>query len=67
VIEVKWGQLRLKTIVLNAREGSKPQNSRVTLGGETIPMKVQDDKGRVLLTLDDDIIIRAGETLEIHL
>jgi hypothetical protein len=61
--DVKYGKLYLRTIVLAASK--KPNAVRAMLSGKRIPVSFVYSDGRVLMTLNTDVDVLAGQTLEL--
>ncbi len=62
-VELKWGKLRLKTLAL--RCDAAVSRVAVTLAGQAVGATHALESGRLVVTLDADAILKAGETLEI--
>ncbi|MGO9476849.1 MAG: GH116 family glycosyl-hydrolase [Limisphaerales bacterium] len=63
-IAVKWGTLRLKTIALNFPAAT---SARVVLDGTPIQATMAKADGQVMLTFAEDVLVAAGQALEIRL
>ncbi len=63
-IAVKYGHLGIKTIALAAPE---PASVAVTMNQHPLPCRHELRDGRLLITLATQLIVPAGQTLEIHL
>jgi non-lysosomal glucosylceramidase len=63
-IMVKWGKLRLKTLALQAR--TAPRSLTLTLAGRRLAATHTFKDGRILITLTDDAVIDAGQTLDVQ-
>ena len=61
-IEVKSGQLRLKTLAL----ASSGKTAKVTLDGKPVAATLAAENGRALLTMPE-IVVKAGQKLEVRL
>ena len=64
-IAVKWGQLKLKTLVLAAAEA--PAEVKVKAGDKAVAATQAYADGRVTVTLSDSVTLTAGQTLEIEI
>jgi uncharacterized protein (DUF608 family) len=62
-IEVKWGQLRVKTIGLAAAKA--PGAVAASLDGQPVACRQAWDRGKLMVTLEAETIVPAGESLEI--
>jgi uncharacterized protein (DUF608 family) len=65
-IELKWGKLRLRTIVLELPENGKPARITVSLADQTLPAKTEHDGCRLAVFLEDDRTIEPGQSLQIN-
>lgn len=63
-IAVKWGRLWLKTMALNS---SSTISARVLLDGKQIPAAVANADSQLMLTFTEEILVAAGQTLELKL
>lgn len=63
-IMVKWGRLRVKTLALQTR--TDPRTLTLTLGGRRLVSTHTFEDGRLLVTLAEDAVIDAGQTLDIQ-
>ena len=63
-IAVKWGTLRLKTIAFNFPAAT---SARVMLDGKPIQATVAKVASQVTLTFAEDVLVAAGQALEIRL
>lgn len=61
-IEVKSGQLRLKTLALAA----SGKTAKVTLDGKPVAAKLSGEKGRALLTFANEVVVKTGQKLEVR-
>jgi len=64
-LEVRWGRLRLRTLVLELPEGAKVAAVDVTAAGAPIRATHQVEGGRVTITLGAETVVPAGQSLEI--
>ena len=66
-IEVKWGKLRLRTLAFTPPEQNRPEKVTVAMGGKAVPSTYAMDGQRVVVTLAEEIVVEAGQTLEIEI
>ncbi len=66
-IEVKHGRVRLNTISLEPPTHEAPQNVQVTLGGQKLNSTSRNKDGKIIVALDRDHMVNAGQTLQITL
>jgi non-lysosomal glucosylceramidase len=64
-IMVRHGRLRLRTVAL-ASAGAAPARVRVQAGGRRVAHRFEAKDGRILITLDAEAVLKAGQTLEIE-
>jgi len=65
-VEVKFGQLRLQRLAL-AVPGASVTRATVALGGRQIPVTLEATQGKAQLKLNQEVVVREGETLDILL
>jgi non-lysosomal glucosylceramidase len=65
-IAVRWGQLHIKTLALQAAEGVEPKTLRVALAGRELAAEFDQREGRLQIGLTQPVIIRCGESLQIE-
>ncbi len=63
VVAVKWGQLKVRTLVLAAAKA--PAGVKVKVGDKVIAATLAYADGRGTVTLADSVTLAAGQTLEI--
>ena len=63
-VDVKWGKLRVRTLVLEAPEGAKPVKATVTAGGRAVGAEAREDGRRVTISLAEPAVVNRGESLE---
>lgn len=63
-IDVKWGQLRVREIVLAAPENVN--SVRVTLGANALPATYTIENGEIRIRLASPVTVPAGEALEVR-
>ena len=66
-IEVKWGQLRLRTLALAVAGNTKPTKATVTAGGIEIAASLALNDGRAQISLTREALVKAGEMIEVRL
>jgi uncharacterized protein (DUF608 family) len=64
-IEVKWGQLRLRSVALAPPEKKEPRAVAVIVNGKAAEAKAALDGERLLVTLGAEVTLRAGERLTV--
>jgi len=64
-IALKYGRLRLRTLVLQAPGQGAPKQVTVTVAGKATPAKATLADGRVQLALASDVTLAAGQTLDV--
>jgi len=64
MVELKWGELRLRTLSLEVKEAKDNQVS-VSLDGKPIVAKHAVDGARLVITLDEEVRFKAGQKLEV--
>lgn len=62
---VRHGRLRLRTVAL-AQACASPARVRVQVGGRRVASRFEVKDGRILITLDAEAVLKAGQTLEIE-
>ena len=65
-IEIKFGQLRLKTLALSP-QGTAPKTAKVTLDGKPVAAILTNEKGRALLTFANSVVVKPGQKLQIQM
>jgi hypothetical protein len=66
-IAVRWGKLRARTLAFALDEKMSPASVKVTLQGQELPCRHSLRDGRLLITLAVDVIVAAGQSLEISI
>jgi uncharacterized protein (DUF608 family) len=66
-VELKWGSLRLRTLALVLPNGVAGNHVTVGVGGKAIAFAADASGGRVRITLADELVLQAGQSLEIHI
>ena len=64
-IEVKWGKLRLRTIVLELPAGKEPTAIVASAADQTLPLKAKHDGRRLTISLGSDRTIDRGRAVQI--
>jgi hypothetical protein len=64
-IEVKWGRLRLRNLVFELASDKLMGNITVTLDGKKIEAAARTEKNRLVIELERDVVIRAGQAMEV--
>ncbi|HUT94026.1 MAG TPA: GH116 family glycosyl hydrolase [Thermoguttaceae bacterium] len=65
-IEVKWGQLRLKTLALELPEDALLAKASVLVAGRRVQADAKQEGRRVTLTLPKPVVLREGEAIEVE-
>jgi hypothetical protein len=66
-LTVRWGQLRLRALGLTLPEGARPGKVNVKLGDRVVPAAIGVHGGRIEVRFAEELILPAGETLELRL
>jgi hypothetical protein len=64
-IQVQWGKLRVRTLKLDLPEGMQPKRVILRLNGDGVPASHAVKKGSLHVSLDHDVSIEAGKTLQL--
>jgi hypothetical protein len=64
-LEVRWGRLRLRTLVLELPEGTKVAAVDIAAAGAPVRATHRVEGGRVTITLGAEAVVPAGQSLEI--
>jgi non-lysosomal glucosylceramidase len=64
-VEMKYGQLRLKTLALTLPANLKPQKVSAVLAGKTVPATLAVRDGRCLVQFAAEVTIATGKTLQV--
>jgi hypothetical protein len=62
-IELKWGQLRLRTLVLEAPPGAKVSGVKIVAAGQAKPAALRQDGQRLTVALESDVNVAAGQAV----
>jgi hypothetical protein len=65
-IELKWGQLRLRTLRLALPAAFELRQTTVTLGGNPIAVTTARAENRITLTFPAEVKVGTGQTLEVQ-
>jgi len=63
-IEVAWGRLRVRTLVFELPDGAGEAKATVTAAGKAVGAAIGRDGRRVTVTLANEAVVRAGQTVE---
>ncbi|MEK7684009.1 MAG: GH116 family glycosyl-hydrolase [Verrucomicrobiota bacterium] len=66
-VQMKWGELRVKTLDLALAGSLKPAKAVVTIAGKQVSAKLALKEGRVEIKLEAETLVREGEALEVAL
>jgi non-lysosomal glucosylceramidase len=66
-IALRWGKLRLKTLTLALPGETKPQQVKVTLGGQALPSTLGIHDDRCVIQFEPQVRLASGQTLQISL
>jgi hypothetical protein len=66
-IAVRWGELRLKTLVLTPAGGLTPQRVSAMLAGQPVPATLAVRGDRCVVGFEPEVTVVAGQTLELKL
>ena len=64
-IEVKWGQLRLRSLAFAALAGKTPQSVKVIVNDQPVEGTHALENKKVLVSLAADVVLKAGERIEV--
>jgi hypothetical protein len=65
--DVRWGQLRVKTVALEIAENAPAPSVKVLAKGQPVSATMARDGIRVVVTLQDEVVLNAGERIEVNL
>lgn len=65
-IEVKWGRLRVRTIVVELPQGAQPRAVRASLGDSQLPITSERDGRGLTISLTNPLVVSEGEALRIE-
>ncbi len=66
-VEVKWGELRLKTLAFELPDGAKLGKTTVGFMGNQVKAEVQQEGRRVTLTLAVPAVVEHGQAIEVEM
>ena len=66
-IELRWGQLKLKTLTLPAPVELTPQKVSALLAGKAVPATMTVRQGRCEIRFESQVSLAAGQTLSLTL
>jgi non-lysosomal glucosylceramidase len=66
-IEVKWGQLRLRTLAFGVADGAKVSRVEVTANGQAAPCAWEKADGKVRITLGEEVVLDPHQALEVRI
>lgn len=64
-IEIKHGRLNVKSFGLMPPKGSEPHSAKVAVNGKATGCKLEVKEGKAVVTLDADMVVNPGESLDI--
>lgn len=66
-VELKWGSLRLRTLALVLPNGVAGRHVTASVGDRAVAFAADTSGGRVRITLANELLLEAGQSLEIHI
>ena len=66
-ISIRYGKLRVRSLALVPAMGTQPGSAKVAVNGRALDCKVEFKDRKAIITLVADVVIPAGETMEICL
>jgi non-lysosomal glucosylceramidase len=63
-VDLKWGELRLRTLALEMKD-AMPKEVGVSLDGKPVAAKHAVEGERVVVTLNEEVRMKAGQKLEV--
>jgi len=66
-LDLKFGQLKLKTLDLVPPSGSVPTEVKATLGGKAVPATLENASSKARIVFDESLTIAAGRSLVVTL
>jgi len=66
-LDVKFGQLTLKTLDLVPPSGSVPTEVKATLDGDAVPATLEATSGQTRIVFDEAVTIPSGKSLVVNL
>ena len=67
IINIRWGQLQLRQLVLGAANGAGPKDIYIKLEGKPLRARLSHAHDRLTIILEQKATVQAGQTLEIEL
>ena len=64
-VALEWGKLRLRTLAFTVPQGAAPTKVTVAAAAKPVDCTFTHDLGRVRITLAADVLIEAGQGVEI--
>ena len=64
-IEIKWGQLRVKTLVFELPEGKLAEQANLEINGNTVPIEISQNGNRITINLDIEKVVKTGQEIEL--
>jgi hypothetical protein len=65
-LDVRWGQLRLRSLALELAANIQAKTATVKAGGRVVAAELGQEGRRVVLTLARDVRLNAGQRLEVE-
>ncbi|MCI0492338.1 MAG: hypothetical protein L0Z07_05320, partial [Planctomycetes bacterium] len=66
-LDLKWGHLNVRTIALELPEGAIARSVAITAAGNPVEGELQQEGCRVVITLNEPLVVQAGDMLETRL
>ncbi len=66
-LDLKFGQIKIKTLGLVLPAGAKPRQIKATLGGQSVPATLQIQTGRVQVVFERPLTVTEGQMLVVNL
>lgn len=66
-LELKWGQLELRTLALELPEKASAAATTITLAGQALEAQVKQEGRRVLITFPKTVVVPTEQSLEVQL
>jgi non-lysosomal glucosylceramidase len=66
-LDLKFGQIKIKTLGLVLPAGAKPRQIKATLGGQSVPATLQIQTGRVQVVFERPLTVTDGQMLVVNL
>lgn len=65
--EIKWGKLRAQTLVFELPEGMKATQATLTLAGQALACRQQQEGSRLTLSIAHPVTVERGQSIEVVL